>query len=129
MSDGKWWHRLDELNLLAWIIWGEAAGEPLRGQIAVAQVIRNRVIAPYWSNDYRGVIMQPSQFDGLRRIPADPIGVDATCLLLAAMTLDDSLKDPTHGANHFCRHDAHPYWRDLFEFKCRIGDHVFYRGH
>lgn len=129
MTGQIWWHRLSDAELLAWLIWGEARGEPLRGQVAVASVVANRQRSPYWANSWRGVMLQPQQFDGLSSIPVNPIGVGNRYLLLAKMTMDELLVDPTDGANHFCRHDAHPYWRKLFVFKCRIGDHVFFKGH
>jgi spore germination cell wall hydrolase CwlJ-like protein len=43
---------------LANAVYFEARGEPLRGQIAVAQVVLNRVFSPYYPNDICSVVYQ-----------------------------------------------------------------------
>ncbi|HWP25801.1 MAG TPA: cell wall hydrolase [Xanthobacteraceae bacterium] len=43
---------------LANAVYFEARGEPLRGQIAVAQVVLNRVFSPYYPNDVCSVVYQ-----------------------------------------------------------------------
>ncbi len=42
-------------------IYFEARGEPVRGQIAVAQVVMNRVFSPFYPNDVCGVVYQNAQ--------------------------------------------------------------------
>lgn len=53
----------DEQALTATLL-GECAGEPIAGQIAVAQVIRNRMLHPRWwgGPDARSVCLKPDQF-------------------------------------------------------------------
>lgn len=46
-------------ELLALTIWGEARGEPIEGQVAVANVIKNRVSD---GSDYYDVILKAKQF-------------------------------------------------------------------
>src|SRR5262249_45340348 len=43
---------------LATPLYFEARGEPVRGQIAVAQVVMNRVFSGYYPNDVCGVVYQ-----------------------------------------------------------------------
>lgn len=43
---------------LANAVYFEARGEPLRGQVAVAQVVLNRVFSPYYPNDVCSVVYQ-----------------------------------------------------------------------
>src|SRR6202008_3628337 len=45
---------------LANAVYFEARGEPVRGQIAVAQVVMNRVFSGYYPNDVCGVVYQDS---------------------------------------------------------------------
>lgn len=52
--------RLDNGLLLALCVWGESRGEPVEGQIAVACVVRNRVIRT--AHDWKAVILAPWQF-------------------------------------------------------------------
>lgn len=51
---------LQPTELLALTIWGEARGEPIEGQLAVANVIKNRVSSD--GGDYYDVILKPKQF-------------------------------------------------------------------
>lgn len=53
-------------DILARTLWGEARGEGLAGQIAVAWTIRNRVndgkAKSWWGEGYAGVCQAPYQF-------------------------------------------------------------------
>ncbi|HJR27754.1 MAG TPA: cell wall hydrolase, partial [Pseudomonas sp.] len=53
-------------DVLARTLWGEARGEGLPGQIAVAWAIRNRVndgkARSWWGEGYAGVCQAPYQF-------------------------------------------------------------------
>ena len=61
---------LNDFQALWLTIWAEARAELVEGQIAVACVIRNRVLADlgdddkpdWWGEGYRGVCLKPSQF-------------------------------------------------------------------
>ena len=53
----------DDLWTFAKTIWAEARGEPLDGQIAVANVILNRARqGGWWGDDVAGVCCKPKQF-------------------------------------------------------------------
>jgi len=56
-------------DILARTLWGEARGEGLAGQIAVAWTIRNRVFdgkaKSWWGEGYAGVCLKPWQFSCL----------------------------------------------------------------
>lgn len=61
---------MSDFHALFLTLWGETRGEPIEGQIAVACVIRNRVLADigkdgkpdWWGEGYRGVCLAPRQF-------------------------------------------------------------------
>lgn len=55
-----------DLNLLARLVYGEARGEPYKGQVAVAAVVLNRVESDLFPNTIAGVIFQPGAFDAVR---------------------------------------------------------------
>jgi cell wall hydrolase len=124
--------------LLRCAIWAEARGEPARGQLAVAHVIRNRSLA--LGKTIREVLLAPDQFSCFRtddpnrtkmlRAPElDPSGwavADAICSLMES---GDTL-DPTKSSLNYYAADmpnppdwgaGHPGWR----FKVRIGRHEF----
>lgn len=54
-----------DIELVARAVHGEARGEPMEGQVAVAAVIVNRVKAPQFPKTVRGVIFQPGAFDAV----------------------------------------------------------------
>jgi len=55
-----------DLYLLARCVYGEARGEPYKGQVAVAAVILNRVKSGEFPNSISGVIYQSGAFDAVK---------------------------------------------------------------
>ena len=56
----------DELTLLAAAVWGEARGESPDGQVAVADVVLNRVRHPgWWGRSIHEVLLRDTNHDGL----------------------------------------------------------------
>lgn len=53
---------LSPLNLLLTLLYGEARGEAIEGQVAVANVILHRLDTGRWGTDIRTVILAPHQF-------------------------------------------------------------------
>ena len=124
---------LSPVDLLAWLIYGEAEGETEgaegglpAGQLAVAHTVLNRVKkARWWGRDVKSVILCPGQYDGLRRIPS-PAGPPPPALrTLAQLAIDGHTIDPTPGATHFLPTWKEKLW-DLPEV-ARIGNHKFFR--
>jgi N-acetylmuramoyl-L-alanine amidase len=56
---------------MAQVMYHEARGESERGQVAVGQVVLNRVADPRFPKTIKGVVTQKSQFSGfrIRKIP------------------------------------------------------------
>ena len=83
-----------DVYLLAKAVYGEARGEPYRGQVAVAAVILNRVSSSEFPNSIHGVIYQKGAFS----IVADGqinLSPDASALSAAQDALNGI--DPTGG--------------------------------
>lgn len=55
--------RVGEIQLLKRIVMAEAVGEPMEGQIAVANVVLNRVRSPWYPDSIEEVIFQHGQFN------------------------------------------------------------------
>ena len=53
----------NEVYLLAQLVYGEARGEPYKGQVAVAAVVLNRVASSKFPGSIAKVIYQPGAFD------------------------------------------------------------------
>jgi spore germination cell wall hydrolase CwlJ-like protein len=122
---------------LANAIYFEARGEPVRGQIAVAQVVMNRVFSGHYPNDVCGVVYQDSQrhlacqftfaCDGIPdRINEPDAWVRAQ--EIARDTLDGKLWLADVGkATHYHAYWVHPWWIREMRKLDRIGVHTFYR--
>jgi len=122
---------------LANAIYFEARGEPVRGQIAVAQVVMNRVFSGHYPNDVCGVVYQDAhrhlacQFtfacDG---IPdrKDELEAWVRAREIARDTLDGKLWLADVGkATHYHASWVRPIWiREMHKLD-RIGVHTFYR--
>ncbi|MBE5963220.1 MAG: cell wall hydrolase [Lachnospiraceae bacterium] len=54
----------DELMLLATVVAMEAVGESYEGQLAVANVVINRMLDGYWGDTISDVVYAPGQFSG-----------------------------------------------------------------
>lgn len=130
------------VDILARTIWGEARGESLSGQEAVANVILNRVKVAqqrgqfWWGNDIIAVCRKPYQFscwnhDDPNYIKMTQVTLDdrafAQCLRLARRAVNGTLSDNTDGATHYHTDSIMPAWARGQDPTAIIGEHVFYR--
>src|SRR6266571_1334291 len=133
--DGK--VRAKAEKCLANAIYFEARGESVRGQIAVAQVIMNRVFSGYYPNDVCGVVYQNAhrhlacQFtfacDGRSKAIHEPDAMERATRIASA-TLDGRLWLPEVGkATHYHAYWVHPWWARTMHKLYRVGVHTFYR--
>ena len=122
---------------LANAVYFEARGEAVRGQIAVAQVVLNRVFSPFYPNDVCGVVYQNAsrhlacQFtfacDGIPDVITEP---DAwlRAKRIARDMLDGKLWMPEVAkATHYHAFWVHPDWVNEMKKIYKLGVHTFYR--
>jgi spore germination cell wall hydrolase CwlJ-like protein len=124
-----------ERDCLRRAVYYEARGEPVAGQIAVAQVVLNRVKLGRWGSSICRVIHQgvnrgkQCQFSfACRSWLAPPRGAAwQQAMWVADEVLGDGawLREMSE-ATHFHRHDLAPAWRRALKEIGRIGAHVFY---
>jgi spore germination cell wall hydrolase CwlJ-like protein len=123
-------------DILARTLYGEARGEGLAGQIAVACTIRNRV------NDgegYAGVCLKPYQFScwnkndpnyphlsGAKPIPPKQF---AQAQRAADLVISGQEPDITRGATHYyaTTMPKAPAWAKDATQTLRLGNHVFFK--
>lgn len=125
-----------EFKCLAEALYFEARGETVKGQFAVAEVIRNRVKSSRFPNSYCGVINQGTgkkhrcQFsytcDGKPEIVSEPAAY-ARVAKVARATLDGKSPDITKGATFYHTTAVRPSWSRKFTNTARFGVHLFYR--
>ena len=122
---------------LAEAIYFESRGEAVRGQMAVAQVILNRVFSGKYPNTVCGVVYQNAhrrlhcQFtfacDGIPDIVREP-DMWERAKTIAAEMLDGKLWLPEVGkATHYHAYWVHPGWVREMTKMHKLGVHTFYR--
>lgn len=121
----------DQLECLAGAIYFEARGEPLAGQLAVAEVIVNRAASGRFPASYCGVVMQKSQFSFVKRgrMPAAPTGsaIYRRAKAIAQIAHRDLWNSEAKDALYFHARHVSPSWSGRREAAARIHNHVFYR--
>ena len=123
---------------LADAVYFEARGEPLRGQMAVAQVVMNRVFSGYYPNNVCGVVYQNAnrhlacQFtfacEGKDLSHVDELDMWEQAKRIAKDMLDGKiwLTEVGH-ATHYHAYWVHPSWVHEMKKMYRLGVHTFYR--
>ena len=120
----------EQLECLAGAIYFEARGEPLVGQLAVAEVIVNRAASGRFPASYCGVVTQKSQFSFVRggRIPAAPTGstLYQRARAIAQIAHRDLWSSEARDTMFFHASHVSPGWNGK-KMAARIGNHLFYR--
>jgi hypothetical protein len=122
---------------LAEAVYFEARGEAVRGQIAVAQVVMNRVFSGFYPTTVCGVVYQNKyhhmacQFtfacDKVADVVREPDMWDRAKRIAKAM-LDGELWLPEVGkSTHYHAYWVHPSWVAEMKKMYKFGVHTFYR--
>ena len=119
----------ENLRCLAGAIYFESKGEPIAGQLAVAQVIINRARSGRFPPDICRVVTQRGQFSFVRdgNIPEIDAGRPGyrTALAVAKVALTEAWNSAAPGALFFHARRVAPAGR--FVRVAAIGNHIFYR--
>lgn len=118
---------ISTLTCMAVAIYFEARGEPIDGQMLVAETIINRVADDRWPDNACDVIAQPRQFsfyaDGRSNRPRN-MEAYTTAVLVAAEALDG--KHASTGALYYHTTAVRPVWRHDLQPIGIVGNHIFY---
>lgn len=111
-------------------IYHEARGEPLEGQIAVANVTMNRVAHSRFPNSVCEVVFQRKQFSwtlSRAKVNKQDIQFSDAIYTIALKAVTGRLVDYTGGATHYHTTAINPFWADSKVYLDTIGNHVFYK--
>lgn len=121
-------------ELLALMIAGEAGGESLRGQVAVACVpfARLKRQQAHYGLSLRSILRKPFQFSTFNDTHWQGFVERVQAFLpLADLAMEGLLKSSTPTATHYCRHDLRPmpdWTQERYSiFLAKIGNHNFYQ--
>jgi Cell Wall Hydrolase len=129
--------RARELRCMATGIYFEARDEPVKGQIAVAQVIMNRIRSPFYPKTICGVVYQgernrhgcqfsftcTGKHNSVKEKPEW-----ATAVKLAKQVIAGEVwLDEVGYATHYHATYVHPPWRFELDKITQIGGHIFYK--
>ena len=119
-----------ELRCLAQGVYFESRGEPIDGQLAVAQVIVNRAESSVFPDDYCSVITQRSQFSFVKggHIPEPRSGAAWQRAKAIARIAHRGLWDSEAGDSlYFHATHVKPRWARAKTARAKIDRHIFYR--
>ena len=119
----------EETECLARAVYWESKGEPLAGQLTVAEVIINRARSGRFAPTVCGVVRQPAQFSFVRRghIPQPPSASRdwRIAVAIAQIAMQDLAEGAAPRALFFHARRVNPRWR--LTRIATVGNHVFYR--
>lgn len=118
-----------ELECLAGATYFESRGEPLEGQLAVAEVIINRAESGRFANSICGVVHQRGQFSFVRGGKMPSINRNSRAwreaLAVAQVAQDEEWESSASDALFFHARRVSPKWR--LKRVAAVGNHIFYR--
>lgn len=126
IQSGDSYYDQENLFWLSRVIYAESGNQSLEGQMAVGNVVMNRVNSPIFPNSVQGVLAQKNQFTtykGGRLADRTP---NASSVISAKLVLDGGVVEETEGALYF--DSAVRSWASRNkECIAVIGGHKFYR--
>jgi spore germination cell wall hydrolase CwlJ-like protein len=114
-----------QLRCLATAVYFEARSESVEGQLAVAQVVRNRARSGRFPSSLCGVVNQPSQFSFSKRRSPDNRAQWERAVKIAAIAMADGWREIAPNALYFHAARVSPGWGR--QRVARIGNNIFYR--
>lgn len=123
---GNEFYNQDDLFWLSRIIHSESGNQPLKGQMAVGNVVMNRVASPIYPNTVEGVLAQKNQFSTYKSGKLAKCTPNKSSVIAAKLVLDGGVVKETDGALYFDSSKNSWAARNK-KFVAVIGNHRFYR--
>ncbi len=123
LMSGDEFYDSDDLYWMSRIITWESGNQPVRGQIAVGNVVLNRVASERFPDSIKDVIFQPGQFSPAMNgvIYGEPYEISVVCAKLVLEGYN------TVGDCLFFQVGRYGAVADIAEYVCTIAGHNFFR--
>jgi len=121
----------EEMQCLAGAVYFESRGEPLAGQLAVAQVVINRAESSRFPSSYCGVVYQRAQFSFVKggQMPRIRTGSGAwsRAKAIARIAHEGHWDSEARDSLYFHANYVRPSWSRKKARRATIDTHIFYR--
>ncbi len=125
------------VTCLAQNLWFEARGSSVDDQVAIANVVMNRVADSRYPDEVCDVVWQSKQFSWTHDGRSDRIrfanGRDReiwkTIVHVSIAAVAGEIEDTTGGATHYHADYVQPGWANHMRKLMQIDDHIYYRTH
>lgn len=125
IQSGESYYNQEDLFWLSRIIYAESGNQPLEGQMAVGNVVMNRVASPAYPNTVQGVLAQKNQFSTYKSGALANRTPNQSSIIAAKLVLDGGEVEETDGALYFDS-SASSWASRNREFAAVLGGHKFY---
>lgn len=122
---GDMFYNQEDLFWLCRVITAESGNQPLEGQMAVGNVVMNRVAHPAYPNTVEGVLAQKNQFSTYRSGALANRTPTAMSVIAAKLVLDGGEVAETDGALYFDSSQSSWASRNR-QYAATLGGHTFY---
>ncbi len=126
LISGDQYYNQDDLFWLSRVIYAESGNQSLKGQMAVGNVIMNRVNSHLFPNGIHEVIAQRNQFTTYRGGKLANRTPNESSVLAAKLVMDGGVVAETEGALYFDSL-ANSWASRSKTYVCTLGGHKFYR--
>ena len=122
---GDAFYNQNDLFWLSRVIYAESGNQSLEGQMAVGNVVMNRVAHPAYPNTVEGVLAQKNQFSTYKSGALANRTPTEKCVIAAKLVLDGGEVTETEGALYF--DSARSSWASRNrQYAATLGGHTFY---
>lgn len=101
IQSGASYYNSDTLFWLSRIIYAESGNQSLKGQMAVGNVVMNRVASPIYPNTVKGVVAQKNQFTTYRGGALANRTPNASSVIAAKLVMDGGVVEEVRNALYF----------------------------
>lgn len=125
IQSGEEFYNQDDLFWISRVIQRESGNQPMKGKMAVGNVVLNRVASPVFPDTVEGVLAQKNQFTTYQSGALAATDPSESSIIAAKLVLDGGVVEETRGALYFDS-GANSWAARNKQLIATIGGHQFY---